>query len=30
MEHALMLPTHQGLSEDDVDYVIEVLEKTLT
>jgi CDP-6-deoxy-D-xylo-4-hexulose-3-dehydrase len=27
MEHALMLPTHQGLSEDDVEYVIEVLEE---
>jgi len=26
MEHALMLPTHQGLTEGDVDYVIEVLE----
>jgi CDP-6-deoxy-D-xylo-4-hexulose-3-dehydrase len=25
MEHALMLPTHQGLSEADVEYVIEVL-----
>jgi len=26
MEHALMLPTHQGISEDDVEYVVEVLE----
>ena len=30
MEYALMLPTHQGLTEEDVDYVIEVLEKALT
>jgi CDP-6-deoxy-D-xylo-4-hexulose-3-dehydrase len=26
MERALMLPTHQGLSSDDVDYVVEQLE----
>jgi CDP-6-deoxy-D-xylo-4-hexulose-3-dehydrase len=26
MESALMLPTHQGLSEDDVEYVVEVLD----
>ena len=29
MEYALMLPTHQGLTDEDVDYVIEVLEQTL-
>lgn len=29
MEYALMLPTHQGLSGDDVDYVVDVLEQTL-
>jgi CDP-6-deoxy-D-xylo-4-hexulose-3-dehydrase len=29
MESALMLPTHQGLSEDDVEYVIEVLDDLL-
>ena len=29
MEYALMLPTHQGLTEEDVDYVIDVLEQTL-
>jgi CDP-6-deoxy-D-xylo-4-hexulose-3-dehydrase len=27
MEYALMLPTHQGLSEEDVEYVIEVLDE---
>ena len=29
MEYALMLPTHQGLTDEDVDYVIDVLEQTL-
>jgi CDP-6-deoxy-D-xylo-4-hexulose-3-dehydrase len=29
MESALMLPTHQGLSEDDVEYVVEVLDDLL-
>lgn len=29
MEHALMLPTHQGLTDEDVAYVIDVLEQTL-
>ncbi len=29
MEYALMLPTHQGLSEEDVDYVLDVLDQTL-
>ena len=29
MESALMLPTHQGLTDGDVEYVIDVLEQTL-
>lgn len=29
MEYALMLPTHQGLSDEDIDYVIDVLERTV-
>ena len=29
MEHALMLPTHQGLVDEDIEYIIEVLENTL-
>ena len=29
MEHALMLPTHQGLVDEDIDYVLETLEKQL-
>ena len=30
MEYALMLPTHQGMTEEDVDYVVGVLEDTLS
>ena len=29
MEYALMLPTHQGMVDDDLEYVIEVLEKLI-
>lgn len=29
MEHALMLPTHQGMVEEDLEYVIEVLGKLI-